>query len=81
MSWVLSASTAFFVALHSVEGWFSDGLLASVVLCNVLHCLVVPGGVIAPSGLIGVLRLAFSSLAVFCNVLHSVGVPGGVIAP
>ena len=80
-SLVLSALMAFFDALHFVEGWFSDGLLASVFFCNVLHSVGVPGGVIAPSGLVWVLRLAFFSQAAFCTVLHSVGVPGGVIAP
>ena len=33
-------------------GWFPDGFLPSVVFCNVLHFVRVPGGVIAPSGLV-----------------------------
>ena len=62
-----------------------------VALSGFLQCP--PGDVIAPSGSVWVLRLAFSSLAAspmswvllaltaFSNALHSVGVPGGVVSP
>ena len=68
-------------------------LSVGMAFCVALHSVGFPGGVITPSGLVWVLRLAFSFLVAppmswvfsastaFSNALHFVAVPGGVIAP
>ena len=72
MSWVLSASTAFFNDLHSVG--IPGGVIAPSGFGWVLWS--------APSSLVvWAMPWVLSVSMALCIALHSVGVPGGVISP